>query len=177
MKTSYSAAQQSGLNRSQVESLAENIALQLGVSPGEDLAGAIAKAGGRVRYCEFRDLQESDSGSLQVHGENNFEIFISYNTSPLRDRFTVAHELGHYVLHFLYPRQHSAIKPETLQATRYGSDRAEWEANWFAAAFLMPGEAFRASFERWNGNTALIAQQFGVSESAAKVRAKTLGLA
>ncbi len=52
--------------------------------------------------------------------------------------------------------------------------RAEWEANWFAAAFLMPEQAFR-QYRAANGSIATAAK-FGVSQSAADVRASTLGL-
>jgi len=60
---------------------------------------------------------------------------------------------------------------------RYGSDRTEWEANWFAAALLMPEEQFRSDISTANGNIATVAKNYGVSLIAAKIRAEALGIA
>lgn len=172
----YSTPVTMGLSRSQVETLAESIAKQLRFEPGADLVPVVTRAGGRITYSEFRDLSESDSGSLEVHAEQDFDIFLSHTTSPTRDRFTIAHELGHYILHFLLPRKFQNGQPKNLRATRYGSDRTEWEANWFAAAFLMPAAKFRTAHAKASANTSTLATAFGVSQSAVVVRIKSLGL-
>ena len=92
-----------------------------------------------------------------------------------RRRFTVAHELGHFVLHFcpLWERD-DAAQPRIFvegahlpeddkfeDETRLSSDvlavsdnsksheQLEAEANAFAARLLMPEATVRASFERW----------------------------
>ncbi len=94
-----------------------------------------------------------------------------------RDRFTIAHELGHLFLH--YPQFKASNPSIPMKATRWvdASDpeqqRAEWEANWFAAAFLMPGGAFSAC---WRGVVRDAASRFAVSTQAAEIRAKDLGL-
>ena len=54
--------------------------------------------------------------------------------------------------------------------------RAEWEANWFAGAFLMPKAEFEQVFQKKGGSLSSVAAYFGVSGHAADVRAKTLGL-
>jgi Zn-dependent peptidase ImmA (M78 family) len=58
--------------------------------------------------------------------------------------------------------------------------RAEWEANWFAAGFLMPETVFRAQWHA-SGNVFLprtmrMAKFFDLSESAIEIRAKSLAL-
>lgn len=175
MSADYPQPVETGLSKRQVESIAESVCADLGIEPGGDLLGPLAELGGKVHYAEFGSLEESDSGSLLVHGEGNFDIYISVNTSRTRDRFTMAHELGHYILHFLYSRQRFG-RPEALQAMRYGHDRAEWEANWFAAAFLMPRDVFREGFREHDGSISRLAETFDVSIAAAEVRARTLNL-
>lgn len=67
-----------------------------------------------------------------------------------------------------------------MHATRWVNEadkdqmRAEWEANWFAAAFLMPKEVFEEKIKSTSLQDA--ANFFDVSMSAAKIRAKSLGL-
>ncbi|MCG5242715.1 ImmA/IrrE family metallo-endopeptidase [Azospirillum doebereinerae] len=169
----YSSPQASGLTKHSVYKLAENVALQLGFEPGGDLFDALEKLGGRLSYKDFSGFGETDSGSLVVHGEGNFEVNLAKNTSPTRDRFTIAHEIGHYVLHFLWPRKQK-IEITNMIAERYGSDRTEWEANWFAAAFLMPENEFRTAIAQANGDLSEVADKFGVSNMAARVRAEAL---
>jgi hypothetical protein len=109
--------------------------------------------------------------SLVVEAEGRFTIHIPMTTSSKRDRFTIAHELGHYFLHYLY------IKREGVERFGRGlSNRAETEANTFAASLLMPSEQFRTAFRRLNGDVYELASLFGVSPSAAQVRCSSLGL-
>jgi len=172
----FSVPEPTGLRRNDVEALAENIAAQMGYLPGADIFSAVVEAGGRVDYKDYWDSKNIDSGSLVVYGEGNFEIFLSTETSHLRDKFTVAHELGHYVLHYLYPRQVLSKPINYLKADRYGTNKTEWEANWFAAAFLMPKRKFTNDFRSAQGRIREVSELFGVSESAVKIRARSLGL-
>ena len=110
-----------------------------------------------------------------MHAPGNFDIYVSSITSGLRDRFTIAHEIGHYILHYIYARS-QGDELENMYATRYGNTREEWEANWFAAAFLMPEDDFRERYNRLNGRLASVAAELCVSEKAAQVRADVLGL-
>lgn len=174
--TSYSPPSPSALPKRAVQSLAESVANQLGYKPGGDLRPVLDQLGGKLTYQQFAGLHETDSGSLVVHDMSNFEVRIATNTSIKRDNFTIAHEIGHYILHYLYPNQNGEPSSGGMVANRYGSDRVEWEANWFAAAFLMPEEAFRLAFSDKAGELSQVADLFGVSTTAAEVRAKALGL-
>jgi Zn-dependent peptidase ImmA (M78 family) len=113
----------------------------------------------------------TDEESLHVRGRGNFTVFIPEFTSSRRDRFTIAHELGHYFLHWLYPRESVGKK-----FGRGGRDRAETEANVFASALLMPAAKFSEAFKELAGNQWLLASRFDVSPRAAAVRAEVLGL-
>lgn len=168
----YLDASPSNLSKPQVNAIAESFAAQLGCGPGDDLHAVVERIGGRVAIEDTLLSDPERSGSLYVEAPDNFRIILPAHTGRARDRFTIAHELGHYVLHYLWNPE-KVGKP--MMALRRGSDRIEWEANWFAAAFLMPQEAFKRAFEA-SGDLNEVARQFGVSAQAAEVRAKALQL-
>ncbi len=132
---------------------------------GEPIGEMVERLGGSIHF-EPADEWFAEDGSIYVHGETEFDIVLPSFTSPLRDRFTTAHELGHY---FLHSRQ--GEKP--IIAFRSGSNRIEWEANWFAAELLMPCHEFLAEMQQGK-SIADLAVKFYVSEDAARVRNESL---
>lgn len=172
----YPNAKESNLTRETVWSLAESVARQIEFRPSSSVFGAAKKLGGRIKVEDTLASDPEKSGSLYVDGKGDFTIVLPLHTGSARDRFTIAHELGHYVVHYLWPRQQDPELPVKMKALRRGSKRVEWEANWFAAAFLMPKTQFKKSFHAYNGNLDKLALKFRVSRSAAEVRAKSLGL-
>ncbi|MGV0849466.1 ImmA/IrrE family metallo-endopeptidase [Mycolicibacterium phlei] len=124
----------------------------------------LRRLGGTVRHA-------IDEETLHVRERGDFTIFIPHFTSSRRDRFTIAHELGHYFLHYLYPK----VEGEK-RFGRGGRDRAETEANVFASALLMPTEKFTTAYKIHDGDTWALAAQFDVSPRAADVRAQVLNL-
>lgn len=174
MTSTYQSPTSTNLPKASIFKLAEHVAKQLEFRPGGDLRPVVEKLDGRIRYIDW-DAEISKTGSIVVEGDGSFVINLPYHTSPQRDRFTIAHELGHLVVHFLWKR-HQKEKIPNLQAARDGTGREEWEANWFAAAFLMPEAAFRTAYNKHN-DIVRVAQIFDVSLAAAEVRAKGLGLA
>jgi len=163
------------LPKPQVHSFAEAVALRLSYTPSDPLEPLLERIGGRLAFRDiFSDTENADS--IKVEPSGKFTIFVSGLASAERDRFTIAHELGHYFLHF--PLVRAKHPGQMMVATRWVDEtnaiqrRAEWEANWFAAAFLMPSVAFKASLERHDRDMASVASDFGVSLHAATVRAK-----
>ncbi len=110
------------------------------------------------------------SGKLDVDGDL-VEISVSSKEPRLRQRFTVAHELGHWAL------QHGTSFRDCVDDFRL-SQRAPKEvaANKFAAELLMPTEAVKEAIEGM-GITALprLANIFEVSQLAMKIRLEQLG--
>ena len=175
MTEALAAPSPSMLSKKSVQKLAESISKQLGVTPGCDFREAISKLGGKIEWREVWDSGGTDSGSAEIRREGDFTIYLSTSTTEERDRFTLAHEVGHYVLHYLWPVKHGKALG-AIRVSRYGSTRVEWEANWFAAAFLMPEADFRAAYEQFHGSIVAIADHFRVSTMAASIRAQSLNL-
>jgi Zn-dependent peptidase ImmA (M78 family) len=94
--------------------------------------------------------------------------------APERRRFTIAHELGHWICQYRAGRLAPFYcRPGDVAAA---ADRAaEREANVFAAELLMPEPAVRAAWER-EPEIAACAERFGVSGEAMHWRLYDLGL-
>lgn len=91
-------------------------------------------------------------------------------------RFTLAHEVGHAVLHAVdlvrlttIPHAHQALTRRTHAHKIY--EDTEWQANGFAGALLMPARGLAELESEWGAlRPELVADRFGVSVPAAKVR-------
>ena len=90
-------------------------------------------------------FQENIDGIL-VYYFDRFKIFINsnifHNKSFSRDRFTIAHELGHF---FIDEHRYSIIENGAIHSnTEYKSDNIhEKEADYFASCILMPENEFK----------------------------------
>ncbi|CAE14794.1 unnamed protein product [Leptospira phage LE1] len=125
--------------------------------------------GGSIEVEHHPEPYEVEGGSLFVQPNKSFTIYLSPITSPLRDNFTIAHELGHYFLHL--PVEFS--KP--LVFARDGYSLIEKQANRFAGAFLMPKDELLEVISEYSNNKYLIANHFGVSIPALNYRRTEIG--
>lgn len=170
---SFVEPQPCNLSKATVQQLAERIADKVGYKPGGDLKAIVQSLGGNIVY-ESGDY-ELGSGSLEVHPtgskktHSHFIIRVLGVVGNLRNRFTIAHELGHYFLH-------SGVGTKGIRVARAGTGRVEWEANWFAAAFLMPAAPFRRDWARADNNIYRMVDRYQVSEAAIEIRLEQLGL-
>ncbi len=98
-------------------------------------------------------------------------IHVNATDSEERQRFTIAHELGHFCL------GHGSSLRDTTKANWYAvNPEHEKEANQFAADLLMPAIAIKAMVERKNVKDPVILREaFGVSSQALYYRLKNLG--
>lgn len=98
-------------------------------------------------------------------------IIFNTDDSSARQRFTIAHELGHFVLgHGTSPRDTSNVFSSSA-----GSP-IERAANQFAAHLLMPADAIRMMISRGYSSTDALANIFGVSTAAMGYHLVNLGL-
>lgn len=98
-------------------------------------------------------------------------IAFNLSDSAPRQRFTVAHELGHHVLgHGTSPRDTSMV------FSSWGGNWKERAANQFAAEVLMPAETVRLALSRGYESVDALATLFGVSSQAMGYRMINLGL-
>jgi Zn-dependent peptidase ImmA (M78 family) len=100
-------------------------------------------------------------------------LFVNGRDPPVRQRFTLAHEFGHRRLGHA-----SVVDRPTDVFGRHQRDPSEVAANYFAAEFLMPGQAVR----RWARGRHLrldeivrLAAEYGVSAKMARIRLETAG--
>jgi Zn-dependent peptidase ImmA (M78 family) len=107
-------------------------------------------------------------------------VLVNSNDSPFRKRFTIAHELGHFLLHLDHADGEEVDRASDLFRTYETDERStdrskEVEANQFAAALLMPAPSVMREWETLR-SLELMAIRFNVSEEAMGYRLATLGL-
>jgi hypothetical protein len=123
-------------------------------------------------------LTVGESETLEVSGmllPAEREIWLNAREareSPGRRRFTLAHEVGHWVCQVLEGRVAPVFCRAEVVGVREGRT-LEREANVFAAELLMPEELVR---ERFDGSLIETAAPFGVSEEAIHWRLYNLEL-
>lgn len=110
-------------------------------------------------------------------------IGVNAHHHPNRQRFTLAHELGHFVLHDITDvHVDQFVMRLRNSASGSGEDLNEVEANRFAAALLMPKNLISEEIERLglddlsdDWSIQQLAKQFQVSVQAMSLRLPSLG--
>ncbi len=136
-------------------------------------------------YIIKEDMDDHVSGLCYTKNDKEF-VGVNSAHSPKRQRFTIAHEIGHLILHF--PKNEDVII-DTDKTTTALFHRAkgkvvrrvyEKEANQFAAALLMPEELLIEALESQSDDDEVdisnLADDFEVSEQAMTYRLLNLDL-
>ena len=164
-----------------VHRFAEEVGQKVGYHPGFSIEPIVTELGGSIVHLSPFAVGGEPPPSIYVVNNRKFTIYLPITTAPRRNRFTIAHELGHLFLH--YPMVQRDVPGAAMEATRWVNEddadqrRAEWEANWFAAGFLMPENHFRELCRVHNNDRGAIAEALDVSEPAVHIRARNMGLA
>lgn len=106
------------------------------------------------------------------HNETEWGIFYNPTSSPERQRFTIAHEIGHFILHRASQSAFNCDK-ESIYAGTDGLRQIEREADDFASNLLMPGNFLRERIEGKHIDFRLmggIAKEFSVSLESMCIR-------
>ena len=97
------------------------------------------------------DLDDSEDGFIIVNPieeipyvKSNKVIGVNSKRSIEDKRFIIAHELGHYLLHYNESDRSIFAKRENIR----GKSETENEADYFAACLLMPAAAFTREFQK-----------------------------
>jgi Zn-dependent peptidase ImmA (M78 family) len=164
------------IRRKKIHEVVDSLLRKHGVNKAPVPVKRIAKAEGARVYSD--ELDGDLSGFLY---RDPFETVIGVNThhAPVRQHFTIAHELGHLMLHET-DQLHVDHKFRN-EFSSDGSDPEEIEANLFAAALLMPAQFLREDIQKTEIDLAdedviyKLAKQYGVSTQALTIRLVNLG--
>lgn len=135
------------ISQEDIEEFVENLLDEHDVSelpvPVEDIADELGLV------VEYTELGDNVSGILVVDGDNG-AIGVNSTHPSVRQRFTIAHEIGHFCLH----RDWTDVFIDSEFEPRYrdkkssrGQNPEEIQANKFAAALLMPESFLNAYFD------------------------------
>jgi hypothetical protein len=121
---------------------------------------------------EDDDLPKGISGKLfkdtsEHGGTAGYSIVVRASDAYVRRRFTVAHEIAHFLLH------RNLIGNSITDDELYRSDLSnaqEAEANRLAADILMPDALVALNIKRYGADPAVLAPLFEVSEAAMRIR-------
>ena len=124
----------------------------------------------------FSSLGPDVSGMIMRVGEDSYEIIVNEAHVHTRQRFTVAHEIGHYMLHrhllgegIDEGRAYRSRPDGRFRNVRIGRAE-ETEANRFAVDLLIPPPALADALKRFGPDVEGLAKHFDVSRTAMKIR-------
>lgn len=126
-------------------------------------------------HIREEDLGKSISGFLERIGEQ-WCIYINKYESSLRKRFTIAHELGHFILHRNQIIAQGASAPDQIFFRSDDVNSVEQEANNFASELLMPEKDFKCAIQTGDNTLEKLSKKFELSTMAVKYRAYKLGI-
>lgn len=163
------------------EKAARKITRKHGVTgPPVDVVSLSENEGLPVTY---HDLDDETSGML-LRDDDRALMAVNVNHHENRQRFTVSHELGHYLLHKDMPSVFVDDLLVHFRANRKSRrfDPREREANEFAACLLMPREFLRDDLSHGpidisdDDAVRSLARRYKVSPQALTIRLMSLGL-
>ena len=122
------------------------------------------------------------SGIIHRNRDGSAVIGVNSSDTLQRQRFTIAHEIGHLLLHADEKLHVDKNFPIGLRNEVSGKsvNASEIEANQFAAALLMPSHFLMEDIKPFIGRDVLfairkLAKKYKVSEQAMSIRLSSLG--
>lgn len=149
---------------------------------GELPVNVRALAKGLGINVQLADFGDEVSGVL-IRKDDTAMIGVNWLHHPNRQRFTIAHEIGHHQLHEggTFVDKNTSLRFRT-QVSGSGTDTEEQEANLFAAMLLMPEDMVRKTAKEHpfevddEDQLRSFADRFGVSSQAMLIRLREIGL-
>ncbi len=118
----------------------------------------------------YEIMESSKSGYLK-NIDNKWIIGVNKKHNPKRQRFTIAHELGHFYMH----RNKNLDFEDATFFRAENSTSIEYTANEFASNLLMPENRINKAIQDGIKNISELAELFSVSAAAIKYRVISLG--
>lgn len=169
------------IRRRKIESEVRALLAGRGIKNAPVPVEQIAKDHGARIY--YKTLDDDVSGFI-YRDKNQTVIGVNTHHAPVRQNFTIAHELGHLLLHDqgqLHVDRTFRVRLRSSVSSQ-GIEEAEREANLFAATLLMPREFLEADLAGEDYLDLLdsdflrsLARKYGVSTEALVIRLKNLG--
>lgn len=168
-------------SKRQIEAIVQRLLQRHGVTSAPIPVERLAELEGVGVYVDPA-LEDDVSGYLFQDKDQEPIIVFNGRHHRNRQRFSVAHELGHYLLH--RPQNYRITRDRSLifrsEASSAGVIPEEIEANTFAAELLMPREMVStAILEHAQGSldeiVTTLAKLFHVSKQAMRIRLSALG--
>lgn len=161
---------------------AETLVERLALTPPIDVHKVARSLGMTIVTARLGE----DISGLLITEDGAATICVQRAHHRRRQRFTIAHEIGHhYLRHQFEPGEHVHVDRGTLVSRRSGrssegTDPMEVEANQFAASLLMPRQLVEREIDRHrtlltDAVVSELAKAFDVSEQAMAIRLGTLG--
>jgi len=169
--STYDGDEMDGIKRRQISRIAETTREAFKTPSPIDMEKAVSRLGGRI------EVAKSDKEATIGREGESFVIRLDGTKPLVRRTFSLAHELGHLVLHMGFGQPEKWHQSEDYEESyaRSGWSEEEYEANEFAASFLMPSAEFRQVAAN-SKNIKFVAEHFGVSVDAALTRGRFLGM-
>lgn len=121
------------------------------------------------------DWEDNIAGKIEKNddlgGESGYAIFVNGNHTEQRRRFTIAHEISHFILHA------HMIGDGIFDDALYRSNKSHYievEANQMAADILMPIPLIMKMIDAGIDSPADLAKKFNVSEKAMEIRMRLI---
>jgi Zn-dependent peptidase ImmA (M78 family) len=171
-------------SKERIGMIADSVRTSLGLTCPYDPEKAVTLLNGIIQPS----IDHRIDAAIKKNGDNGFIIYLNIYKPAVRERFTIAHELGHLFLHMGYlfdQTKWDLMSNNDFQDSAFfrmsdNYTQEENEANEFAASFLMPKTEFItiAKQNLFNDRYTIgpIADHFQVSEIAAINRGKWLGI-
>lgn len=129
----------SGLSGEAIRSYAEAVVaypayrtIRPTIEAGVDVDRLVYLLGGRIEHSD------EHGAKLNVTDRRNFVIRVPRSSHPLYRRQLIAHEVGHYYLHYLLPKREG----EWRACFTGKNEPTEIEANCFARSLLVPSDEY-----------------------------------
>ncbi len=144
--------------------------------PGSLMSLPLLKMVAGDEGVELLEADLRDMAGILRHEGGRWRIYLNRQDSPARQRFTLAHVLGHFFLHARPGR--AFVKSGFVTDGTTVSPVEEREAGAFAASLLMPEGVIEETLlggEPTEPQVMALARRFGVSPLAAAIRMRALG--